>query len=215
MLKDLLNTQFSAGLFRLSAVHFPMMRSVTFFLVALFCLAAAQAQPLALADSSYQNDTIRIPNVIQLPAFTLVEKQFENPAERRQFLRTRAYVNNVMPYARQALELMEQTDAKLETIDQRRKEKKYLKGKYKDLKFAYEDKLKDMYVEEGRILIKIIERETGEPFYQTIKKYKGTPSALFWNALANFNGYSLKDGYDPEKEKYLEMILSAMEEPVK
>ena len=51
-------------------------------------------------------------------------------------------------------------------------------------------------------------------FDQIIKKYKGTPSALFWNALANFNGYSLKDGYDPEKEKYLEMILSAMEQPV-
>lgn len=191
-----------------------MVKRFTSILILLIALVPAQAQVEALADSLLGNDTIRIPHVIQLPTFTLVEMHFDDPNERRQFLRTRKYVNNVMPYARQALDLMDKTDEKLEEFDKRRHEKRYIKTKYKDLKFDYEDKLKDLYVEEGRILIKIIERETGMTFYEVIKKYKGTASAVFWNALANFNGYSLKDGYDPEQEAYLEKILCAMEEPV-
>lgn len=202
------------GLFRFNAVHFSMVKHVTFLLVSLIYFASLQAQSVPMADSSYVNDTIRIPHVIELPTFTLVEMQFDNPQDRRDFLRTRRYVNNVMPYARQALDLMDDTDQKLEEFDKRRHEKRYIKSKYKELKFDYETKLKDLYVEEGRILIKIIERKTGMTFFEVVKKYKGWTSAVFWNTVANLNGYSLKDGYDPDKEEYLEMILTAMEEPI-
>ncbi len=61
-------------------------------------------------------------------------------------------------------------------------------------------------------MIKILERETGMPFYRIIKKYRNSIDAEFWNKMARFQGYSLKEGYDPEKEAMLESILKAYEE---
>lgn len=163
----------------------------------------------AYADTLYRHA------VIHLDPFILVEQErYSSRAEYREFWRTRYYVNRVLPYARQAITLLHQTEDSILSLEKKRHERRYLRQTYKQLKDLYKDPLKQMYVEEGRILIKIIERETGKPFYDLVKDYRGLDDALFWQGVAKFNGYSLKDGYDPAQEPYLERILTAMEEPL-
>ncbi len=153
--------------------------------------------------------------MVHLQPFTFVEKTiYYSVEEYRQFWRMRYYVTRVMPYAQQALELMEATEGDLSSIQKRRQQRRYLRQAYDQLKDQYKDPLKQMYVEEGRVLIKIIERETGRTMYDIIKTYKGTDDAVFWQGIAKLYGYSLKDGYDPADEPVLERILSAMEEPL-
>jgi hypothetical protein len=186
------------------------MRFTLILLLTLLSLALA-AQPEHLYPS-LNRDSIT-PTIVELDPFVLVETRSMDPDERRQFLRTRYYVNRVMPFAREALALMAQTDAELEELKRRRHKKKYLRSEYRDIKVLHKDRMKDMYVEEGRILVKIMERETGMTMYEIVQKYRNTPDAVFWNSLANMYGYSLKEGYDPKKERILESILQAMEKP--
>jgi Domain of unknown function (DUF4294) len=186
------------------------MRLIYISLILLFCCSSiAQAQDTAFIDSSGQV-YYRMPNVIDLDTMVFVEHYFADPDEMRRFKWTRYLVQRVYPLAMQALDIMAETDTTIARINKKRKRKKHLRKEYKSLTDIYKDDLKDMYVEEGRILIKIIERETNMRFYDIIRKYKSGTTAFFWNTVANLNGYSLKDGYDPEKEKYLEIILSEM-----
>lgn len=186
------------------------MRFPLIFLLALLPLAI-NAQPEHIY-SSLKRDTIS-PSVVELDPFIFVETRSMDPEERRKFVRTRYYVNRVMPFAREALALMEQTDAELDELKRKRHKKKYLRNEYRDIKVLHKDRMKDMYVEEGRILVKIMERETGMTMYEIVQKYRNTPDAVFWNTMSNLYGYSLKEGYNPEKERILESILQAMEKP--
>lgn len=157
-------------------------------------------------------DSAEYTQVIHLKPVTILHMDFEDPKERLEFYRVKRYINKVYPYAMEALAMMEQMDQDLAEMEKKRKKKKKIRSEYGELKDDYKDFLKDFYVEEGRVLIKIIERETGQPFYEVIKKYKSGLTAAYWEQLASLNGYSLKEGYDPEKEKYMEIILTAIEE---
>lgn len=187
-----------------------------FFLLMWVTLGTIRGQ-LVLPDSisAYQSDSAGTYTMVHLQPFTFVEKTiYYSVEEYRQFWRMRYYVTRVMPYAQQALELMEATEGDLSGLQKRRQQRRYLRQAYDQLKDQYKDPLKQMYVEEGRVLIKIIERETGRTMYDIIKTYKGTDDAVFWQGIAKLYGYSLKDGYDPADEPVLERILSAMEEPL-
>lgn len=178
-------------------------------LAAIFFVNISNAQ---LPDSLFLRiDSVSNGYAINLATVTVMDIKNNDLEERRAFYRAKHAVNKVYPYARQALATMKQTDSILATLDKKRQQRKYMRIEEKELKNDYKSILKDLYVEEGRVLIKIIERETGAPFYETLKKYKGNATAAWWNAIANLNGYSLKDGYDPEKEKYLEIILQSKE----
>lgn len=160
---------------------------------------------------AYQ-DTFSRYTRVNLDPFVLVEKQrYHSREEYVAFWRTRYYVTRVLPYAREALMLLRATEDTLATFDKRRHKKRYLRHSYGELKELYKGQMKQMYVEEGRILIKIIERETDRPFYDLVKEYRGLDDALFWQGVAKLHGYSLKEGYDPGQEPELEAILSAME----
>lgn len=182
-------------------------------LLVLFPLSAL-GQTASWDSVTAYTDTLYRHSVVHLDPFILVEKErYSSREDYREFWRTRYYVNRILPYARQAITLLKATEDTLGSFDKRRQEKRYLRQTYKQLKNTYKEPLKQMYVEEGRIMVKIIERETGRPFYDLIKAYRGLDDALFWQGVAKLHGYSLKEGYDPEKEPYLEEILSAMEAP--
>lgn len=159
----------------------------------------------------YRSDTSRSQFTVHLDPVTVIDIESGSTEERRAFYRTKSAVAKVYPYAQQALATMRTTDSMMLVFEKKRGKRKYLRKEEKSLKKEYKSVLRDFYVEEGRIMIKIIERETGEPFFNTLKKYKGGTTAVWWNSIAKLNGYSLKDGYDPAKEKYLELVLKAIE----
>ncbi len=186
-----------------------------FQLLSLFLFAGMGAWA-QLPDSIYyagHPDTAAHPYTYNLKPVVFVEqKRYYGRDNRREFLITRFCVQRVYPLAMEALELMRETDSLLAGQEKKRARKKLLRKNYRKLKSQYKELFKNMYVEEGRIMIKILERETGLPFYQIIKKYRNSMDAEFWNKMARFQGYSLKEGYDPDKEAMLESILRAYED---
>jgi hypothetical protein len=70
----------------------------------------------------------------------------------------------------------------------------------KELKAQFEDQLKDLTMNQGRILLKLIDRETGNTSYQLVKDFRGGFQAFMWQGVARLFGNNMKAEYDPEGE---------------
>ena len=109
--------------------------------------------------------------------------------------------NKVYPYAILARDLTMQVDRHIaENSLRRRKKEKYIGQMQKELFEAYEQPLKNMSISQGRLLIKLIDREIGRSSFLIIKDYKSGITAGFWQGIAKIFGNDLKSAYDPKGE---------------
>jgi hypothetical protein len=100
----------------------------------------------------------------------------------------------------------------LERIPDEKGRKKFLRQFEKDIFGEYEDDVRDMTITQGRLLIKLIDRETLNTSYDLIRQYRGTFSAAFWQSIARIFGTNLKAEYDPYGEDaIMEIILKEIE----
>jgi len=124
-------------------------------------------------------------------------------------------VNNlkkVYPYALVVRARLEQINAALEGIPDDKQRKKYLRQIEKDVFGEYEDDIRDMTISQGKLLIKLIDRETLNTSYELIRQYRGGFSAAFWQSIARIFGSNLKAEYDPYGEDaIMEIILREIE----
>ena len=154
-----------------------------------------------LKTTIFEGDTI--------PLFELKEVQvwvpptFKNKRQQRQYGRLQRYVVKVYPYAKIAGEMLEDFDDTLKTFTSDRRRKKYLKGVEEQLKAEFGGELKKLTIKQGIILVKLIDRETGNTSYDLIKQLRGSFSAFLWQSLARLFGSNLKLEYDPYGEDYL------------
>ena len=76
----------------------------------------------------------------------------------------------------------------------------------------FEDEIRQMKVSDGRILIKLLDRETGASSFEIIKEFKGGFSAFFWQSVAKLFGHDLKAQYNPAKEDiWIECIIQQID----
>ena len=123
-------------------------------------------------------------------------------SEYRQYERLIANIKKVYPYALMVREKLTQVNEELKNIPDKER-KRYLKEVEKDVFGEYEDDIRDMTISQGRILIKLIDRETQNTSYTLIREYRGKFSAAFWQGIARFFGTNLKEEYDPYGEDAL------------
>ena len=123
-------------------------------------------------------------------------------SEYRQYERLIANIKKVYPYALMVREKLTQVNEELKNIPDKER-KRYLKEVEKDVFGEYEDDIRDMTISQGRILIKLIDRETQNTSYMLIREYRGKFSAAFWQGIARFFGTNLKEEYDPYGEDAL------------
>lgn len=131
--------------------------------------------------------------------------------KKRKILSNRRLVYNlkkVMPYAQACAATIKETNDHMATLGTDAEKRKYLKQAEKELKKEYEDDLRNMSFSQGKLLIKLIDRECGSNSYELIKIYKSGRSAFFWNGIAGLFGMSLKDDYNAEEEQEIEVILA-------
>ena len=88
----------------------------------------------------------------------------------------------------------------LEKMPNERMKKAYIRVCEKDLKNEFEDELKDLSINQGRILMKLIDRETGKTTYQIVKEMRGGFEAVMWQAVARIFGNNMKSEYDASTE---------------
>ena len=115
----------------------------------------------------------------------------------RAWTRLRNAVYVTYPYAKRASLIMNDINAHLATITDQGKRKAYIRSREKELKKEFAQPLMDLSIYQGKVLMKLINRETGNNCYEIVKEYKGGVSANFWQTIAWVFGSSLKQPYDP------------------
>ena len=156
-------------------------------------------------DSISEKDTIKIKIIngdtiftTNLPSLTIYPpREFDNEKEYQKYLRLIRNVKKAYPYAVLASAKLKEIDIELSKLQTKKEKKAYLDTSEKILRDQFEEKLKELTVTQGRILIKLIYRETGNTTYYHVKELRGSFNAFFWQTVARLFGSNLKSKYDP------------------
>ncbi len=155
-------------------------------------------------------DTVWVADLDEVYIFP--EKTFENLRQQRRYNRLIMNVKKAYPWAKMAGQLMQDVNDHLATLPTEKEQDEYLKTVEKDLLDNYTEEMKKLTVTQGKILIKLVYRETGETSYEIVEIYRGKFTAFFWQALARLFGSNLKLGYDPYGEdRLIEEIVVQLE----
>jgi hypothetical protein len=125
-------------------------------------------------------------------------------------LRNAVYVT--YPYAKSASKVISEVNAELVNVKDENKRKQIIKSRERELKKEFADKITNLSVYQGKVLMKLINRETGNNCYHIIKEFKGGLNAGVWQAVAYVFGSSLKQQYDPAgDDQELEKIVKEVQ----
>ncbi|WP_233131032.1 DUF4294 domain-containing protein [Polaribacter tangerinus] len=144
--------------------------------------------------------------VIELDEISILPKpKFNSQEDIRYYLWFRKKVYKAYPYAKLASERLDSLNARLARIDSRSKKRKYTKLIQDYIEGEFAAQIKKMTTTEGRVLIKLIHRQTGKTAYDNIKGIRSGWKAFWYNTTANVFKLSLKSTYNPalENEDYL------------
>jgi benzoyl-CoA reductase/2-hydroxyglutaryl-CoA dehydratase subunit BcrC/BadD/HgdB len=128
-------------------------------------------------------------------------------------LRNAVYVT--YPYAKTAGTTLNDVNDRLASIQSKSERKKYIKTREKELKEQFTDPLSNLSVYQGKVLMKLINRQTSNNCYEIIKEYKGSLSARMYQTVAFFFGsslrqdYDIKNSYDRQIENFVKEIDGA------
>jgi hypothetical protein len=170
-----------------------------------FC-AQTNADDLSLVPESHFRCRAEIVEGDTVPVFDLntvyvyTNFVFSTPRQYEQWTRTKQNVKIVYPYAILAAAKLREYDKALEKIKDKHMRKAFLKVCEKDLRKEFEDELKQLSVTQGKVLMKLIDRESGKTTYEIVEQLRGSFQAVFWNTLARLFGNNMKVEYDGAAE---------------
>jgi hypothetical protein len=150
---------------------------------------------------------LELRQVLVFPSF-----RFKNKRQEAKFDRLVYNVKRVYPYAKLAGARLREIETNLGYLQTDALKKFYVKEEEQKLKNEFEEDLKKLTVTQGKILIKLIDRETGFTTYKIVKDLRGTFSAFVWQTLARLFGSDLKSEYDPQGDDLkIEVIMQLIE----
>ena len=156
------------------------------------------------------NDTIITVRVKEIWVFP--ERKFSNKREQRYYSRYVAKVKKVYPLAVEARVLLQKYEPQYYALNSQRDRRKLMKKLEEELLSQHKEELKKWSISDGKILLKLIDRETDRTAYTLIKDFRGDVSAVFWQGIARLFKNNLKDEYSPDDEdKLLEEIVKKIE----
>ncbi len=159
----------------------------------------------------YEGDTIA---VVQLkPVYIFGQIKFKNNKERQEYSKLVRDVKIAYPYAKTIAYSIIETYEYMETLPTEKAKQKYLEDVQKYMMAEYKPKMKKMTKNQGKILVKLIDRECNTPSYNIVKALVGSFKAGVYNAFAGLFGNSLKTKYDPnDKDASIEAIVIQIEQ---
>lgn len=144
-----------------------------------------------------------IPSYLFADFYVFGDKMFKNKAQVRKFYKIANNIKKVYPLALEIQKTVEKTIAHMDSLPTKKEKDAYLKQREKDLKAEYFPRLKKLTFAQGKLLIKLIDRQCDMTSYDLIKTYMGGFKAGFYNAFASLFGASLKKEYDPDVDDRL------------
>ena len=124
---------------------------------------------------------------------------FKDEEQRKKYELLRYRVRKVYPYAKMAADKLYKIERTLDTLPNQRQRKRYTKQIQEDAEARFTDELKKLSRSQGRILIKLIYRQTGYSAYDLVKNLRSGWRAFWYNNTAWFYDLSLKSTYAPER----------------
>jgi len=189
-----------------------------FLLVSIFFALSFSAK--AQEGASFvlgKNDTLKVavanidgewmPWVVLSQVNVIDKRVFKSQADYNSYRRLKYNVLKVLPYARYAGDRYRKLERDLAVEPNKRKQKVLIKDCEKEIKDLFNKEIKDLTISQGEILIKLIDRETGNSSYSLLKDTKGGVTAFFMQSLARVFGHDLKAKYDIEKDREIENII--------
>lgn len=116
-----------------------------------------------------------------------------------------------LPYAKLAAFRLQMMEDNLSMIKSKRARKKYINQCEKAIKEEFMNDLKNLTMSQGKLLLKLIHRETGKTTWDILTSYQGKLEPIFWSTIANMYGANTKDTYDPVLDKEIEDIIKKLE----
>lgn len=150
--------------------------------------------PSVFLDGEYVPH-IKIEDVVKVG-----KRRFKNRREMSQYYRLIYNLKKTYPYAQIAKYKLLEINENLKTLKTDREKKEYIEKAEKELRNQFEKELTKLTISQGKMLIKLIDRETGRTSYELVKELKGGFSATFWQGIARLFGSNLKTKFDPQGE---------------
>ena len=186
------------------------------FLVLLFLYGPLMGQiempdgRLRVLANVVDGDTI--PLIHLAPAEVFATLSPEAAEKIKAFNKLRRDVLKAYPYARLAADKLKYINDSVARIPNEKARKRFIKATEDEMKAQFEKDLRKLTFTQGRILIKLVDRETGRTSYSLVKDLRGSFQAFFWQSLARLFGANLKSEYKPEDEDLLiESIVQQIE----
>lgn len=175
----------------------------------------ADSTASALIDGKLYNAVIidgdTIPMISLPPARAASKRVFKSRRDERKYRRLIYHIKKAYPYAKLAGDKMREVEEEVKDMSPSER-KRRMKELEKEIKRDYEGELMKLSFTQGRILIKLLDRETGNISYDIIKEFRGGFTAWFFQGVAKMFNYDLKSEYDPEgKDKMIEEIVQKIE----
>lgn len=156
------------------------------------------------------NDSIQYVRTNKIYIFPPME--FKNDKQRQAYNRLVANIKKVLPLAKECNQIILETGVYLQTIPTKKERDAHMKAVEKGLKEEYTPRIKKLTYSQGKLLIKLIDRETHSTGYELIQAFLGPVRAGFYQAFAWVFGASLKKRYDPKgTDRLVERIVLQVE----
>lgn len=158
----------------------------------------------------YEGDTIPC---VQLPTVYIFKPlKFKNDKERMEYYRLVRNVKKVYPIAREINRTILETYEYLQTLPNEKARQKHIKRVEKGLKDQYTPRMKKLSFAQGKLLIKLVDRQSNQTSFELVKAFMGPFKAGFYQTFAALFGASLKKEYDPNGEdKLTERVVILVE----
>ena len=156
------------------------------------------------------NDTIPVVYLNEIPIFPPLV--FKNNKERQEYDKLVRDVKRTLPYAKLVYNTLIETYEYILTLPDDKTRDAHLKKMEKELFRDYKPELKKLTLTQGKLLLKLINRECNQSSYQLVSAFLGKVRASFWNFFAGMFGASMKTDYDPKgKDAMTERVVQLVE----
>ena len=183
------------------------------FFLAGCSIVYSHAQPIpANRYPAYTESGDTIPVFVVSDIVIFPKTGFKNSKEEQAYLKLVRDVKKTLPYAKLVYITLIETYEFIQTLPDDKSREAHLKRMEKDLYDEYLPILKKMTFSQGKLLIKLIDRECNQSSYNLVKAFLGPIRAGFWNMFAGWFGASLKTEYDPmDKDADTERVVLLVE----
>jgi hypothetical protein len=180
------------------------MKKLVFLLFTLFGFQGLQAQHIVRFEV-IDGDTF--------PVYVFDEvilKELVDTVARKKYLRLVNDVKVTLPYAKLAAFRLQVMDDNLRMLKTEKERKKYARKTEKAVKEQFLDDLKNLTISQGKLLIKLIHRETGKTSYEILDEYTNPFTSIFYQSMAKMYGTTLKTTFDPVELYQVEHIIKSL-----